>query len=206
MPRHSPPEPVRVETLARLLENGGNVSQTARETGISRQIIQRWRNAILASGEVADPASFMPPPSVAERAPMTREQVLHAIEEIANTDTREVMGWDANGDILITPSDQLTKAQARIVAGVKVKRRRIVTGRGDDAEEWETEEIEFKFRDQLGALMALARMPHVGLVPPPGVKVELNDNRQQAFVNVPTERLEELAQAIIGIAEVAGES
>ncbi len=200
MPRPPQPEAVRAHTLARLVANEGNVSRTSKETGITRSTIIRWRNDVLG-GDGVTPAlidAMSPAQSVKERAPLTRLQVLAAIEDIANTDTREVMGWDEKGHVLITASEDLTKAQARIVAGVKLKRRRLITGDGEEGE-WETEELEFRFRDQLAALLALARMPHIGLIPASGVKVEVNDNRQQAFLNVSTDRLEAVGEAILAL-------
>lgn len=169
----------RAEVLTRLALNGGNVSATAREMGMTRETIIKWRDA------VAPALARQVSAHVADSADTLADMVSAELQHIGFGNLSDVVSWDENGKLKLVPSADLTPRQAALLSEIRVKRRRTV----EAAQEWEIEELTVRTRDKLGALNSLAKI--AGLMPTAGVVV--NDNRDQRSIDlgsVPTDELE----------------
>lgn len=167
----------RAAVITQLECNGGNVSLTSRETGIRRETIIKWRDAVAPAlaRQVSAP--------VADSADTLAEMVSAELQHIGFGNLSDVVSWDAEGKLSFVPSDQLSPRQAAIVQEVKVKRRRTV-----EADELrEIEDISIRTRDKLGALNSLAKIS--GLMPTAGATVNVNTGDTNTIV------LQQLASA-----------
>lgn len=180
----------RVEALTRLAANGGNVSQTSRELGIPRATIILWRDTVMPH--------MKPPPeqsgviSLADRGDNLAERVRNEIEHIAFGNLSDVVAWDGDGRLTLTPSDELTPRQAALVSEIRVRRR-------TDDEGVVTEDLMIKTRDKLGALKVLATA--TGVLPTPGGVSVTVDNRSIDLSGLSDDELRarmEAARALIG--------
>ncbi len=165
----------RVEALAIAAVEG--LHEAARRTGVPRSTIRLWRDSIPGAKPVAQPVPL------AERYDLV-ERVQAEIERIAFGNLSDVVQWDADGAVTLTPSAELTPGQAALISEIRVTRTGMVS-----------ESVTIKTRDKLAALKTLAQMPHVGLLPTAGAQVTI-DARQQS-VNVYDQlSAEELRQLI----------
>lgn len=151
-----------------------NCTQAALRAGCSPRSAHTsgWR--MLQDAEVAD-AITARRVDLVERTHVTQERIILELARVAFTNIDEVFPWTERGPNLIDSAllDDRVKAA---IAKVKVKRRREVVGRGDDAESWEVEEQEVQMHDKLSALDKLAK--HLGMYPKEPPIIEVNDNRQ----------------------------
>lgn len=113
----------------------------------------------------------------AAQALVTVDRTLQEAAAIAYSDIGEIVTW-RDGSFTYRASEDLPERVRRAIQSLKVKRRREVLGRGEDAEVWEVEEMEFKLWDKIGALDKLMR--HLGMYPKDGVTVNV-DNRKQSM-------------------------
>lgn len=153
----------RVEALAIAAVEG--LHEAARRTGVPRSTIRLWRDSIPNAAPVAQPVPL------AERYDLA-ERVQAEIERIAFGNLSDVVQWDADGAVTLTPSAELTPGQAALISEIRVTRTAMVS-----------ESVTIKTRDKLAALRTLAQMPHVGLLPAAGAQVTI-DARQQTAVTV----------------------
>ena len=130
---------------------------------------------------------------IAQRNAVGADRVIEELCAIAFTKLSDIAPWDDRGPRLI-PSDELENQVAAAVSSLKVKRRREVNGKGEDAVVWEVEEREIKMHDKLGALDKLAK--HLGLYPKdPTV---YNDSRTLSLNGLNVEELKALASYVRG--------
>jgi phage terminase small subunit len=92
----------------------------------------------------------------ADLVTVTPSQVVAELAALAFGTLDDVAPWDATGPHLIASAD-LPLTKRKLVASIKVKRRREWIGRGDNAEAWEVEDIEVKPWDKLRALELLGK-------------------------------------------------
>ena len=95
----------------------------------------------------------------AERAVVSKERVLRELARIAFTDIGDYVQWDARGNVVFTPSEQLPQAKRAAVKKLSVKRRRMQAP--DGPEEWEIEEASLELWSKEQALQSLGK--HLGL-------------------------------------------
>src|SRR3990167_3972527 len=112
-PRLPATDQVRIDTLATLAANDGNLALTSRQTGYSRRAIRDWRDKTL--GSVALLASDMVP-TLEQRLPVLAVKTLDAIEDIAFGNLSDVATWDSNGHVIVKASADLSVAQAAIIS------------------------------------------------------------------------------------------
>ena len=92
----------RVEALAIAAVEG--LHEAARRTGVPRSTIRLWRDSIPNAAPVAQPVPL------AERYDLA-ERVQAEIERIAFGNLSDVVQWDADGAVTLTPSAELTPGQ-----------------------------------------------------------------------------------------------
>lgn len=208
----------RVAALAQLAANGGNLKRTARALGLPAPTLRLWRDTVLPHAlplpplpSPTVPAPSAPsappcPPSLATRAaaaePPTEEdraslgeRVGREIAHIAFGNLSDIVSWDGDGRVWLTPSADLSPAQAALIGEIRVKRRRERGTAGEDGEPpswWEVEDIQIKTRDKLGALRLLAEI--TGIRPVAGGVSVAVDARQQSIALPEGLSLEELRQ------------
>lgn len=153
-----------------------NATQAAIRVGYSARTAQEQAARLLGNAIVAA-AIQREMEKRTERVHVDADRTLLELASLAYSDITDVAQWD--GDTFhLTPSAELKPQARRAIQSVKVKRKRNVTGRGEDAEVWETEEIEVKLWDKVAALDKVMR--HLRLFP------------QQAEVHFNIERVEQM--------------
>ena len=169
-----------------------NGTQAAIRAGYSPRTANEQASRLLAKVNVAS-AVQAKQQHLAERSAVGADRVIEELCAIAFTKLSDIAPWDDRGPRLI-PSDELENQVAAAVSSLKVKRRREVNGKGEDAVVWEVEEREIKMHDKLGALDKLAK--HLGLYPKdPTV---YNDSRTLSLNGLNVEELKALASYVRG--------
>lgn len=95
--------------------------------------------------------------AAAESAVMSAAQVQEKLSNIAAARLSDVVSWDNNG-VTVIPSEDLPKHVLDAVQSVKVKRRRVWIGTGENAEPWEIQEMEFKMHNPIDAARELSKL------------------------------------------------
>lgn len=95
--------------------------------------------------------------AIEERAIMSAVAVRKKLSNIASAKTSDAVEWDEQG-VWVKPSKSLSPETLDAVASVKVKRRRVWVGSGENAEPWEVEEIELKMHDPIAAARELSKL------------------------------------------------
>lgn len=171
----------RIDALARLAANDGNLARTAREMGIPRATLRDWRDIIM-------PHVTAPPTvTLAERTITPDDDELTLADRVGREigyigfgNLSDIVSWDCDGRLRFVPSDELTPAQAALISEVRVKRRYETGGKGEDAPVYEVEDISIKTRDKLSALRVLAEI--TGLKPTGALTVNVDARQQVANV------------------------
>lgn len=104
------------DTLALLAANEGNVAKTARQAGVSRYTVDKWRSMDVPGGDVE---------SVQTKTAQKKEGLADKFESIAHKVLDSVMKQDFL---------ELGSFKDRITgAGIAVDKMRLLRGQGDDA-------------------------------------------------------------------------
>ena len=126
-----------------------------------------------------------------ERLKLTRDDVVDEARSLAWSDLSDVMPWTERGPRLLDSKD-IDPRIRRQVKSISWKRSRRFTGKGDDAQEWEVEDIKLVMHDKIAPLQMLAK--HLGVVKDgPETVVNNNLNLFGAFASMSVDELRALA-------------
>lgn len=139
------------------------------ETGIAAEAYRRAYNAERMSSNAlyAAASQLLTHPLIAirvreiqkiaeDRALITRERWLREIGAIAFGSLDDVAPWDDKGPHLI-PSKDLPREKRILIDSLKVKRKRFADSSGEEAIEWELEELQINQQAKLKALEMLGK-------------------------------------------------
>lgn len=88
---------------------------------------------------------------------LSADRALADLAELAEANLEHFVVTDEKGYPVIDLNQQSAKDHWRMLKRIKVKRSRRITGHGDDAEEWEDENVEIELKDDLSALEKIGR-------------------------------------------------
>lgn len=147
------------ETFAQEYVRTGNGSDAYRAAYAVRTMSDKsvWEQASkhLRHPKIAARIAELMAPAV-EAAQIGARDVVRELASIGFASIADVVSWDDQG-VHLKASDTLPPEVLAAVAVVKVKRRRLWKGQGEDAESWELDETEVKMHDKVAALDKLAR-------------------------------------------------
>lgn len=95
--------------------------------------------------------------AIVDASIMTATEIQQRLSAIGRANLSDIGRWGAEGFSLFD-SDDLSEETKAAVAVIKVKRKRIWIGTGDNAEPWEIEELEAKLHDPITAMRELNKL------------------------------------------------
>jgi len=145
-------DPVAVQAYFRAFGRTTNRGTRRTYGGASKSALRLLQNDVIKAEIEAAQAAYE------RRTRVSKARTLREIAAIAFADPADVYAPDpANGGLpMPRPWDEVPVGARKAISSVKIKRRRL-KDKGDEATEWELEELEYKFHSKDAALDKLCK-------------------------------------------------
>lgn len=120
--------------------------------------------------------------ALTDEAEATQERTLRELVRLAFSDLRDVVSWDAEGNLTFKPSDELSEDAARAISKITRTRRHFKDGEYEDR-------LTIELQPKLKALELIAK--HNGLLPTPALLKQENNDHRQVHVHYHAPQLDE---------------